>query len=44
MVWVPVVALLPTLILIVEDPEPGAAIGLGLKVTVTRDGMLLATG
>lgn len=34
MVWVPTVAFLPTLTVIVDDPEPGAAIELGLKVTV----------
>src|SRR6202046_2472169 len=34
MVWAPVVARLPTLTVIMDDPEPGAAIGLRLKVTV----------
>lgn len=34
MVWAPVVARLPTLTVIVDVPEPGAAIELGLKVTV----------
>ena len=34
MVWFPSVALLPTLTVIVEVPDPGAAIELGLKVTV----------
>jgi hypothetical protein len=34
MVWFPSVALLPTLTVIVEVPEPGAAMLLGLKVTV----------
>jgi hypothetical protein len=33
-VWFPSVALLPTLTVIVEVPEPGAAMLLGLKVTV----------
>jgi hypothetical protein len=33
MVWSPVLALLPTLTVIVEVPEPGAAMELGLKVT-----------
>jgi hypothetical protein len=41
-VWVPVAALRFTVIVIVDVPEPGAAIGLGLKPTVTRDGMPLA--
>jgi hypothetical protein len=34
MVWAPVVAWLPTLTVIVDVPEPGAAMELGLKVTV----------
>jgi hypothetical protein len=34
MVREPVLALLPTLTVIVDVPEPGAAIELGLKVTV----------
>jgi hypothetical protein len=34
MVWEPVVARLPTLTVIVDVPEPGAAMELGLKVTV----------
>jgi hypothetical protein len=34
MVWVPVLARLPTLTVIVDVPEPGAAMELGLKVTV----------
>ena len=33
MVWAPSVAPLPTLIVIVDVPEPGAAMGFGLKVT-----------
>lgn len=35
-VRVPRVALLPTLIVIVDDPVPGAGIGFELKLTVTR--------
>lgn len=35
-VLVPVGALLPTVIFMVEDPVPGAGIGFGLKLTVTR--------
>jgi hypothetical protein len=34
MVWVPTVARVPTLTVIVDDPEPGAAMGFGLNVTV----------
>ena len=34
--------LLPTTIVIVEEPEPGAAIGLGLKLTVVPEGTPLA--
>lgn len=34
MVCVPTVARVPTLTVIVDDPEPGAAMGFGLKVTV----------
>src|SRR5277367_4621770 len=34
MVWTPIEARVPTLTVIVDDPEPGAAMGLGLKVTV----------
>lgn len=34
MVWAPTVARVPTLTVIVDDPEPGAAMGFGLKVTV----------
>ena len=34
MVWFPSVALLPTLTVMVDFPEPGAAMELGLKVTV----------
>ena len=29
----------PTVMVMVELPEPGAAIGLGLKLTVVPDGM-----
>ena len=35
MVWLPVLARLPTLTVMVEVPEPGAAIELGLKDTLT---------
>ncbi|HUC30029.1 MAG TPA: hypothetical protein VMR80_10615 [Candidatus Acidoferrum sp.] len=41
-VRVPVDALLPTVTVIVDVPEPGAAIELGLKLTVTRDPWPLA--
>lgn len=34
MVWVPVLAFLPTLTVMVDVPEPGAAMELGLKVTL----------
>src|ERR1700691_2113782 len=34
MVWAPTVARVPTLTVIVDDPEPGAAMGFGLNVTV----------
>ena len=34
MVWVPVLEFLPTLTVMVEVPDPGAAMELGLKVTV----------
>jgi hypothetical protein len=34
MVWTPTVARVPTVIVIVDDPEPGAAMGLGLNVTL----------
>jgi hypothetical protein len=34
MVWFPVLAFLPTLTVMVDVPEPGAAMELGLKVTV----------
>jgi len=34
MVWLPRVASEPTLTVMVELPEPGAAMGLGLKLTV----------
>ena len=36
--YVPVGVLLPTVIVMVELPEPGAGIGLGLKLTVVPDG------
>lgn len=35
-VLVPLVALLPTAIVITDDPVPGAGMGFGLKLTVTR--------
>ena len=41
-VEVPVLALRFTVIVMVDVPEPGAAIGLGLKLAVTRDGRPLA--
>jgi len=41
-VEVPVLALLFTVIVMVDVPEPGAAIGFGLKLAVTRDGRPLA--
>ena len=34
--------LLPTAIVMVDEPEPGAAIGLGLKLTVVPEGTPLA--
>src|ERR1700683_991945 len=34
MVWAPTVARVPTWTVIVDDPEPGAAMGFGLNVTV----------
>ena len=36
--YVPVGVLDPTVMVIVELPEPGAGIGLGLKLTVVPDG------
>ena len=42
MVEVPARALRFTVIVMVDVPEPGAAIGLGLKLAVTRDGRPLA--
>jgi len=42
MLYVPAAVLLPTAIVILEVPEPGAAIGLGLKPTVVPDGTPLA--
>jgi hypothetical protein len=41
-VEVPVLALRFTVSVIVEVPDPGAAIGFGLKLAVTRDGRPLA--
>ncbi len=38
MVWVPVLALLLAVNVTVDVPEPGAAIDVGLKLTVTPDG------
>ena len=40
--YVPAAVLLPTAIVIVDEPEPGAAIGLGLKLTVVPVGAPLA--
>ena len=37
--YVPVGVLAPTVMVIVELPEPGAGIVLGLKLTVVPDGM-----
>jgi hypothetical protein len=34
MVWVPTAEFLPTVTFIVEEPEPGAPMEAGLKVTV----------
>jgi len=42
MLYVPGAVLLPTAIVIVDEPEPGAAIGLGLKLTVVPVGAPLA--
>src|SRR5271167_79516 len=36
--YVPVAVLLPTVMVIVELPDPGAGIGLGLKLTVVPEG------
>ena len=36
--YVPVAVLDPTVMVIVELPEPGAGIGFGLKLTVVPDG------
>jgi hypothetical protein len=33
MVWLPILAFRPTLTVMVEVPDPGAAIELGLKLT-----------
>lgn len=41
-VWVPVPALLFTVIVMLDVPEPGAAIGFGLKLAVTREGRPVA--
>ena len=38
----PTAVLLPTAIVMVDEPEPGAAIGLGLKLTVVPVGAPLA--
>ena len=35
-VLVPLVAFLPTAIVMTDDPVPGAGMGFGLKLTVTR--------
>ena len=40
--YVPAAVLLPTAIVILEVPEPGAGIGLGLKLTVVPEGTPLA--
>lgn len=40
--YVPARALLPTVIVMVDDPEPGAGMELGLKLTVTLPGWPLA--
>ena len=42
MLYVPNAVLLPTAIVMVDEPEPGAAIGLGLKLTVVPVGAPLA--
>src|SRR5215467_7290484 len=42
MLYVPAAVLLPTAIVMVDEPEPGAAIGLGLKLTVVPVGTPLA--
>src|SRR6516225_6590488 len=42
MLYVPNAVLLPTAIVMVDEPEPGAAIGLGLKMTVVPEGTPLA--
>src|SRR5215472_10080403 len=42
MLYVPTAVLLPTAIVILDEPEPGAAIGLGLKLTVVPEGTPLA--
>src|SRR6516164_9977968 len=42
MLYVPAAVLLPTAIVMVDEPEPGAAIGLGLKLTVVPVGAPLA--
>src|SRR5215469_10721211 len=42
MLYVPTAVLLPTTIAMVDEPEPGAAIGVGLKLTVVPEGTPLA--
>src|SRR5215469_5573617 len=42
MLYVPTAVLLPTAIVMVDEPEPGAAIGLWLKMTVVPEGTPLA--
>jgi len=42
MLYVPNAVLPPTAIVMVDEPEPGAAIGLGLKLTFVPVGALLA--
>src|SRR5215469_11707237 len=42
MLYVPTAVLLPTTIAMVDEPEPGAAIGVGLKRTVVPVGAPLA--
>src|SRR5215472_283224 len=42
MLYVPAAVLLPTAIVMVDEPEPGAAIGVGLKLTVVPEGTPLA--
>src|SRR5215471_15293833 len=42
MLYVPTAVLLPTTIAMVDEPEPGAAIGVGLKLTLVPEGTPLA--